>query len=360
MIYTGYTCPVCSNKFEEKDDVVVCPVCGTPHHRACWQSLGHCINEDKHAEGFAWTPPEPEKAPEQPKTEQTRVDVLICPRCGLPNPPGEHTCARCKMPLNTENRGGFSQFDSQQNNAPFGEGVPFGAPMHSYRNPYAESAKAVFGDTEISGIPASEVAEYVQKNSDKYIASFIDSEPTEGKKKKHFNFSAAIFSVYWLFYRKMVKVGCIATLLLVAFQIIGTVGVSYAYQKFKPDAVKEYSAALNTCVELYQKIASDESTAADRQAFVKASDTLSKSEFFMATNGAGVVIYVIFGIVMGFIGNDLYKKKLVKDILRLRTIATDDATYHFILRHNGGTSALNIFFPIIIMSFIRMILQIPT
>lgn len=360
MIYTGYTCPVCSNKFAEKDDIVVCPVCGTPHHRACWQSLGHCINEDKHAEGFEWTPPEIEKAPEPTKEEQTRADVIICPRCGLPNPPGEHTCARCKMPLNTDSWDRFSQSQPQQNNTQFGENAPVGAPMHSYRNPYAESAKEVFGNAEVSGIPVSEVAEYVQKNSDKYIAAFLDGEPAEGRKKKRFNFSAAIFSIYWMFYRKMVKIGCIATLLLIALQIIGSVGVSYAYQKYKPNAVKEYSDTLNTCSELYQKIMSDNSDSADRLEFAKASDKLSKSEFFIATTGVSAGIYVIFGIVTGFIGNDLYKKKLVKDILRLRTIATDDSTYHFILRHNGGTSALNIMFPFIIMSFVRMILQMPT
>lgn len=359
MIYTGYTCPVCSNKFEEKDDIVVCPVCGTPHHRACWQSLGHCINEEKHAEGYVWTAPENAEKKTENKAEHTRVDVLICPRCGLPNPPGEHICARCKMPLNTDAQEDFSQ-SQQQSYAPFGENAQGGSPMHSYKNPYAESAKEVFGDATVSNIPVSEIAEYVQANSDKYIASFLESEPVEGKKKKRFNFSAAIFSVYWLFYRKMVKIGCIATLLLIALQIIGTAGVSYAYQKYKPDAVKEYSDTLNACSELYQKLMSDESDSADRLEFTKATDKLSKNEFFLATNGAGIGVYVIFGIVMGFIGNDLYKKKLVKDILRLRTIATDDSTYHFILRHNGGTSALNILFPIIIMSFVRMILQMPT
>lgn len=357
MIYTGYTCPVCSNKFEEKDDVVVCPVCGTPHHRACWQSLGHCANEDKHSEGFVWTPPETEKDRQPRNTEQTQVDVLICPRCGLPNPPGEHNCARCKMPLNADAHGSFSRSQPQQNNAPFGSNPPLGTPMYSYRNPYADKAKEVYGDARVSSIPVSEVAEYVQANSEKYIAAFLDGEPAEGKPKKRFNFSAAIFSIYWLFYRKLVKVGCIATLLLVALQIIGSVGVSYAFQKYKPDAITEYENSVKVCAEMYQKFMNDDSGSVSREQVSEAADKLSRSEFLIASTAVSGGIYIIFGIVMGFIGNDLYKKKLTKDIMRLRTIATDDSTYHFILRHNGGTSALNILFPFIIMSFIRVILQ---
>ncbi|MEE0240886.1 MAG: RING finger protein, partial [Ruminococcus sp.] len=42
--YTGQSCFVCQKPFEPEDDVVVCPECGTPYHRACWQHYGHCIN----------------------------------------------------------------------------------------------------------------------------------------------------------------------------------------------------------------------------------------------------------------------------------------------------------------------------
>ena len=36
MRYTGETCPVCNKVFQEDDDIVVCPDCGTPHHRKCY------------------------------------------------------------------------------------------------------------------------------------------------------------------------------------------------------------------------------------------------------------------------------------------------------------------------------------
>ena len=33
MKYTGIPCAACGKKFTAEDDVVVCPECGTPHHR---------------------------------------------------------------------------------------------------------------------------------------------------------------------------------------------------------------------------------------------------------------------------------------------------------------------------------------
>ena len=37
--YTGNHCPVCEQEFTDNDDIVVCPDCGTPYHRACWQKV---------------------------------------------------------------------------------------------------------------------------------------------------------------------------------------------------------------------------------------------------------------------------------------------------------------------------------
>ena len=44
----GKTCPVCKKTFVESDDIVVCPECGTPHHRSCYASIGRCALSSKH------------------------------------------------------------------------------------------------------------------------------------------------------------------------------------------------------------------------------------------------------------------------------------------------------------------------
>ena len=52
--YKNEKCPVCNTEFKDGDDIVTCPVCGTPHHRECYNKIGHCINEDKHKDGFEY------------------------------------------------------------------------------------------------------------------------------------------------------------------------------------------------------------------------------------------------------------------------------------------------------------------
>lgn len=67
--YENQKCPVCNKEFETDADIVVCPVCGTPHHRDCYKQNGECGNNEKHCEGYRW---EPESLPEseyEPETE---------------------------------------------------------------------------------------------------------------------------------------------------------------------------------------------------------------------------------------------------------------------------------------------------
>jgi len=52
--FTDKLCPVCRARFTDNDDVVVCPECGTPHHRACYKEIGTCAVERFHADGFVW------------------------------------------------------------------------------------------------------------------------------------------------------------------------------------------------------------------------------------------------------------------------------------------------------------------
>lgn len=78
MKYINYKCPVCNNQFTEDDDVVVCPECGTPHHRECYIHNGSCANADKHGTNkpieveFVDVEEENETASEAEATENTK------------------------------------------------------------------------------------------------------------------------------------------------------------------------------------------------------------------------------------------------------------------------------------------------
>lgn len=52
MDFYKYKCPVCNKQFKEGDDIVVCPECGTPHHRECYEQEEHCFYQDKHYTKF--------------------------------------------------------------------------------------------------------------------------------------------------------------------------------------------------------------------------------------------------------------------------------------------------------------------
>lgn len=77
--FTHKLCPVCRAPFGENDDIVVCPECGTPHHRACWAKIGCCGVEQYHPDGFVWDgrlpdeEPAPEAAQENQKHDMTQV-----------------------------------------------------------------------------------------------------------------------------------------------------------------------------------------------------------------------------------------------------------------------------------------------
>lgn len=52
--YLGQPCIVCGKEFTGQDDIVSCPECGTPYHRACWKENGKCINTALHEQGASW------------------------------------------------------------------------------------------------------------------------------------------------------------------------------------------------------------------------------------------------------------------------------------------------------------------
>lgn len=54
MKYKGEKCFYCNEVFNDNDDVVVCPKCGTPYHRECYKQAGSCINHHLHELGESW------------------------------------------------------------------------------------------------------------------------------------------------------------------------------------------------------------------------------------------------------------------------------------------------------------------
>lgn len=65
----GHYCAVCKHDIHEGEDIVVCPQCGTPAHRACWERTNRCPNFYKHGTGYSWNEEHRDKTrlPDEPE-----------------------------------------------------------------------------------------------------------------------------------------------------------------------------------------------------------------------------------------------------------------------------------------------------
>ena len=107
-MFVGAKCPYCNQILTDRDDIVVCPECGTPHHRSCYFEHNQCANHALHG-SFEWsqTSEEEQKRPVMidPLSRKSDPDtnplpeVDTCPYCGMDNPYGDKYCRRCGHPL---------------------------------------------------------------------------------------------------------------------------------------------------------------------------------------------------------------------------------------------------------------------
>ncbi len=207
--YIGVHCPVCSKRFAEGDDIVVCPVCGAPHHRVCYQQTGHCALNDLHIEGYSWQPPSDTHDKQNKQDSEHSAGGNICPSCGANNPKEGIFCQVCGALLGRHSEGGTSPFGFN----PFGQ--------DSRAQPRTRSAySAAFGglspDEEIDGVSARDIALYIGENSQYFLPRFKQFSQHSGFVV---NWSALLFNFLYFFYRKMYFVGAMMLLFLALTQI---------------------------------------------------------------------------------------------------------------------------------------------
>lgn len=85
--YYGCPCEGCGEPLTLKDDIVVCPDCGAPYHRTCYEKLGRCIHSPAHAAGYEWHFPYQD------------AELRTCPSCGERTLRSEEICRCCGAAL---------------------------------------------------------------------------------------------------------------------------------------------------------------------------------------------------------------------------------------------------------------------
>lgn len=214
--YENESCPVCGRKFNSEDDIVTCPQCGTPHHRECYASLGHCANESRHGTDFSFTPSAQKKAADTENAANTTNTANAANtaqeqqnaqenRDYYYQPPGaqenEKTkCVSCGAEIDKD-APFCSKCGARQPSPQFREyksPVDFSLNMNTRaKTGYEESTGTIDGKS------IADAASVVKTNIQRFISKFIEN------KRLSWNWGALFFGPYYLFYRKMYKEGSI-------------------------------------------------------------------------------------------------------------------------------------------------------
>ncbi len=304
MRYSNELCPHCGQAFQENDDIVVCPECGSPHHRGCWAAHGRCANEERHAEGFVWkktdVPSEPStSAPEQPQEQNEKKNLdIICPDCGHVSPNGTLRCPECGALLIAFN--------------PMGSGEP----------PLAQFRPGFDSHETIGELTSGDIALFTRVSGARYIKSF--RKQAQGKKFT-WNWGAAFFMPYWFFYRKLYKAGTIFLALSVAISLW-----------MMPLANNFYSTYDSVAGEV-QHLVEEEGEDAALEAFEKRADELAQ---VITPLYLPVAAQIALHLAAAIIADKLYWKKAKTQIPEIRQKHSDEREIQLELFRAGGTSIL--------------------
>lgn len=180
-------CPICRARFTDKADVVVCPICGTPHHRVCYEIRGKCGLENLHESGFVWNgrlPDEPEPIYSQPQN------------------PYENNTENAQNTANAQNAADVDPMSQMFGDADDG----FGGFIKKLSDP-------ALGE---DGVSMKELTAYAATSAFHYGRAFdIFRTNIGGKKRKvFFNLASGFLAPAFQFYRKMDIFGIIAMLIL--------------------------------------------------------------------------------------------------------------------------------------------------
>lgn len=307
--YTGIKCPVCDVPFQQNDDIVVCPECGAPYHRACYQKEGKCIFEEElHKAGKAWEPPAPPVAPD-PSTE---IKDRECPICGTLNGHSALFCNRCGSSLVGEPQrynNTYQNSNQEQGTVP-PPSTPYGVPpvpqgnMYGGPFPFPMDPMGGVSPTEIldENVTFGDASKLIKQNTAYYMPVFRYMKQS-GKNK--FNFSAFLFSGAWMLYRKQYKFGILVTALMFYIYI--------AYLCFS------IFIASPVLMELMQKAGMDlaEGFSPTNDQMIIISDIMSQNPImYLQITLPMICLFcmLIVMIVVGFRGNKMYMKHCVRTV----------------------------------------------
>lgn len=294
--YKNQKCPVCNQEFKDGDDIVTCPICGTPHHRECYNKIGHCFNEDKHAQGYEFKKSNEVKSEEKasPADKSTPVGSYFSPQNSANEENGESAKSE-----NAEHKSNTKKCvncgEEINKNAPFCNKCGARQPMDNPSNPQSFIPNFNTGyehsNLTIDGESAEDVAGVIKTNIPKFIDKF------KSGKKFSWNWAGFIFGPYYLFFRKMYKEGSIFLALQLIVSLVAQGLYAKPYAKLM-QFVSDNAAAISS-----GKLSSD---------LVSKFSTLYEKILPMML--IMTVANLVFHIIIALCSNNFYKATVIKKV----------------------------------------------
>lgn len=335
-MYENEKCQYCGEQFAKNDDVVVCPDCGAPFHRKCWEEHGECAFKDKHAEGFVYN-----KQGESAQTEINGDDDFIekvKKEFLSDNAPSSNTkiCECCGSNLITED--GYCVNCRHQQGEPIDEKKRRKAVE---KNPFSE----VDPDDVIRGEKAGDISMVIRTNSSKLLPRLKKTD--EKKFKIGWSWPAFFFGYLYLFFRKLYKYGIIIIFAEVLLFNVFNVALGNPLKSIQSQGASFYSAYNEVATD--NALSDEQKTVRQQKIITDLSDSLMKDG---TIKNAYIVVFgslAICNVACALLFNYLYLRHCVDTINRMKKSAEmlgsmSESEYKFNLIARGGTSIFGLVF----------------
>lgn len=293
MNYSGKICDGCREPLENGDDIVVCPICGTPQHRSCYEKNNKCVNEYLHETGFVWTDPD----------EERRKAVTAQPESQQDQNRPEQT-----IPL--------APATPQSMESVFMRGVLYDP------------------KDDIGGATVGEAADFIQNSAPRYISKFKKQKKKNGKLS--WNWAAFFFAPYWFFYRKLYKAGAIFLTVSVVLSLVNFPWEQQFAEQAEPvmsqfsEIVAGKSSASSLTAEEKEKL---------QEISEQFAEVVEKSN--MALFAVSALVRIILPqVVAALLANYLLKRKMLRVISLAHDASKEPDIVKYTIMRSGGVSII--------------------
>jgi hypothetical protein len=351
-----------------EDDVVVCPDCGAPMHRACWQAEGGCPFAASHG-SYLWQPSA--AAPEPPPAFDPQRNLgVVCPICGTNQPKQARVCGVCGCNFDLYQaavRAATEQRSEEQPREPDAAGQ---LPVPPFLPPPARPQRAAFfvngrylsPEDQIDGVTLDDAATHIRgtyAGISRYFSKF------ERNRVLGWNWAGFFFAPFWLFYRKLYRFA----LPLAALLLIFTFATLNMSARFSASINPAYTH-IGEAMEAAQAAASEEENKA-----AQAQLSAASKEFYASLRANRVYlllqagIWLLPAVATALFGDHLLRRKVWGDVALANAAVEGDEQEsrqirQAVLLRSGGTSFLSVlgwmlcynFLPALVMQFAEFIM----